>query len=232
MPLGNARWGVVISTEASRNTIASNRVVWNGHDGVLISSGASQNTLGGIGTTPGTCDGPCNVIAFNATEHAIARGGVRLPGSAGTGNAILGNSIFSNLLGLGIDLGARGVTPNDAGDFDTGPNNLQNFPVLRSARLMVLKTKQLIVRGRIDTPNPRTVTIEFFSNPVPTPGGDPSGHGEGAVFLGRVTPNVLGRFTATLPPVLTGTVISATATDANGSTSEFAANIAAARTRP
>ncbi len=54
MPLGNARWGVVIATEASRNTIAGNRVVWNGHDGVLITSRASQNILGGIGTTPGT----------------------------------------------------------------------------------------------------------------------------------------------------------------------------------
>ena len=69
--------------------------------------------------------------------------------------------------------------------------------------------------------------FEFFSNPVPTPGGDPSGHGEGAVFLGRVTPNGLGKFNATLPPVPKGTLISATATDANGNTSEFAANIAA-----
>jgi hypothetical protein len=69
--------------------------------------------------------------------------------------------------------------------------------------------------------------IEFFANPVPTPGGDPSGHGEGAIFLGTVRPNPLGKFTATLPPVTVGTLITATATDAVGNTSEFTANIAA-----
>ena len=48
--------------------------------------------------------------------------------SAGsTGNAILGNSIHSNG-SLGIALDNDGVTANDAGDADVGPNNLQNFP--------------------------------------------------------------------------------------------------------
>ena len=42
------------------------------------------------------------------------------------------NSIFNNDA-LGIDLGTNGaVTTNDTGDPDTGPNNLQNFPVLVS----------------------------------------------------------------------------------------------------
>jgi hypothetical protein len=85
----------------------------------------------------------------------------------------------------------------------------------------------LLVKGVIDTGNPKTVTIEFFANAVPTPGGDPSGHGEGAEFLGTVSPDKKGKFTATLPPVEVGTLISATATDADGNTSEFAANIEA-----
>ena len=67
----------------------------------------------------------------------------------------------------------------------------------------------------------------MYVNPVPTPGGDPSGHGEGAEFLGTVTPNKKGKFTATLPAVEPGTLISATTTDADGNTSEFAANIEA-----
>ena len=220
--LGNPRWGVVISADASHNTIASNRIEWSGRDGVLLASGASQNTIGGVGVTPGTCDGPCNVIAFNGTIPVFARDGVRLAGSTGTGNAILGNSIFSNLRGLGIDHGFAGVTFNDPGDVDGGPNNQQNFPVLTHALAV---GGGLLVRGTIDTPNSQTVTIEFFANAVPTPGGDPSGHGEGAVFLGRATPDASGSFSAALPAVGAGTLISATATDAEGSTSEFAANV-------
>ena len=215
-PLGNARWGVALHIGASHNTIVSNRVVWNGHDGVIFSGGASQNILGGIGTTPGTCDGPCNVIAFNATTHDIARGGVRLTVSAG-GNAILGNSIFSNLLGLGIDLGARGVTPNDAGDVDTGGNNVQNFPVLTAA----LKGST-IIEGTLNSTPGTEFRLEFFSNSAC----DPMDHGEGESFLGSTMVTTDGggdvSFTVTFPPTLAaGTFITATATDASNNTSEF-----------
>jgi hypothetical protein len=81
------------------------------------------------------------------------------------------------------------------------------------------------VTGTIDTPNPETITVEFFANPVPTPGGDPSGYGEGCTYIGSTTPDVSGNFTAHLPLQPAGTLISATATDAAGNTSEFAANI-------
>jgi hypothetical protein len=138
------------------------------------------------------------------------------------------NKIYSNEW-WGIDLAPNeccndGVTPNDPGDMDMGANNFMNFPVLISAKATPGK---LIVKGTIDTPNPKTVTIEFFANPVPDPGGDPSGHGEGAVYLGSDRPNPQGKFTATLPTVTPGTLITATATDAAGNTSEFAANIVA-----
>ena len=142
-------------------------------------------------------------------------------------NRITQNSIFDNHA-LGIDLDALeddwGVNPNDPGDGDIGPNTALNFPVLTSA---LATPGRLVVKGSIDTPNPRLLTLEFFSNAVPTPGGDPSGHGEGAIYLGSGRPNPQGKFTATLPPVPAGTLISATVTDAENNTSEFAENIEA-----
>jgi PA14 domain len=141
-------------------------------------------------------------------------------------NRITRNSIFDNAQ-LGIELDAledpQGVNPNDRGDGDVGPNTALNFPILTSA---VARPGRLTVKGSLDIPNPRTATIEFFASPVPTPGGDPSGHGEGAVFLGTARPNQGGDFTAALPAVSAGTLISATATAADGNTSEFSANIA------
>ncbi len=80
----------------------------------------------------GLAAGAGNTIAYNGSS------GVQVGASTVT---ILRNSIFNNgpstagsQEGLGIDLtpGGPGVTPNDAGDADTGPNGYQNFPVLTS----------------------------------------------------------------------------------------------------
>lgn len=176
--------------------------------------GVSVNFVCGLEDCRGDLSG--NTIAFN-NGPGIGNGNDR------AAFRISRNSIFSNA-GLGIDLGSGGVTPNDPGDADTGPNGLQNFPVLIRAQVT---PGALLVIGRIDTPDPARVTIELFANAVPSPGGDPSGHGEGAVFLGTATPNPGGVFVATLPSVPEGTLITATATDAAGNTSEFAANIPA-----
>ena len=76
---------------------------------------------------------------------------------------------------LGIDLGNLGVNPNDAGDLDTGANNLQNFPVLTSA------TGGQVVGSLNSTPS-STFRVEFFANTVCYP----SGNGEGETFLETV----------------------------------------------
>jgi len=105
---GNVLKGNFIGTNASGTA-----AVANGFHGVHISSNASGNVVGG------TVAGEGNTIAFNDDD------GVAVEGSA-AGNAIRGNSIRSNG-GLGIDLvggteNVYGVTANDGGDGDTGPN--------------------------------------------------------------------------------------------------------------
>ena len=103
------------------------------------------------------------------------------------------------------------MTSNDTGDADTGANNLQNFPVLSSA---VRGTGGTTVNGTLNSKANQSFRIEFFTSPT----ADPSGFGEGKVFLGVVvvTTNRSGNasFTVTLAGVPAGSqVITATATD-------------------
>ena len=85
-------------------------------NGIQIDGGSFNNTIGG------TAAGAGNTIAFSTGI------GVDVDATAGTGNEIRFNSIFSNT-GLGIDLGGDGVTLNNSAGH-TGPNNYQNFPVI------------------------------------------------------------------------------------------------------
>jgi hypothetical protein len=133
------------------------------------------------------------------------------------GNSILSNSIFANG-GLGIDLGSNGTTANDALDADSGANELQNKPVLGSAKTVSGKTT---IRGTLSTfPGNDTYTIQFFSNP--------SGN-EGRTFLGQKTGVAVdpqtGKGSFSFSPttkVAVGQTITATATNEfTGDTSEF-----------
>jgi len=148
--------------------------------------------------------------------------GVVLP-DAGSGNRITGNSILDSG-GLGIDLGAGGLTPNDVGDLDTGPNNLQNFPLITSA-MGVLSS--LFVQGSLNSRPNSDFDIEFFT------GGDcnASGHGEGDELLDGMTVTTDGSgdvsFAFTFAEFsLPGDVITATTTNPDGNTSEFSACVA------
>src|SRR5205814_1047219 len=73
-----------------------------------------------------------------------------------------------------------------------------------------------------------TFTVQFFANAM----ADPSGSGEGQVFLGSTTASTNSTgdasFQAILPTSVTpGQFISATATDPNNNTSEFAVDVTA-----
>jgi titin len=214
---GNGGHGVQITgPSATRVRVQGNRIglpatgaaaPGNTVDGVRITGDSGNNLVGGAEPGMG------NVIAHN--------GGIGVAVESGTNNAVVGNRIFENG-GLGIDLLADGVTPNDLGDPDPGPNNLLNFPELTFARITATGLR---INGSINTQSDRTQRIEFFASPS----GDPSGHGEGARYLGFIllemavsnTPD----FTALLPVGVAqvGWVVTATATDQLGKSSEFSA---------
>ena len=80
--------------------------------------------------------------------------------TAGIGNAILGNSIYSNTQN-GIDLKDDGVTANDANDADSGANGLQNFPVLTLRRPTA---RTITLTGTFNSVASKTYRLEFFSN--------------------------------------------------------------------
>ncbi|XZE19693.1 VCBS domain-containing protein [Pirellulaceae bacterium SH449] len=192
----------------------------NSIDGIFITNGASNVSIGG------TIPGAGNTIAFNG------RDGVRIDSTAGTGNAILGNRIYSNT-GLGINLvgGSQngfGVTANDVGDADTGPNGLQNFPVVSAAQSSVLG---LTVQGNLNSVASRSFRIEVFASTA----ADASGHGEGQRYLGTFNVTTDGSGNVTFDQTLNGVsvadgeFISMTATDlTTNNTSEFALAVAAA----
>ena len=246
--LGNSGDGVTITSGATANTVggttaaAANTIADNTGNGVTISSsGTTGNVVEGndIGTNSagatslgnsgdgvevfnsasgnsigGTVTGAGNVIADNATGVVI---GSSLTDTA-IHNAILGNSIYGNTK-LGIDLGDDGVTPNDSKGH-SGPNLLQDFPVITQA---YTGSSTTTITGTVSGPANSTLRVELFSNPA----ADPSGYGQGKVFLGyvMVTTGAGGGGSFTFSPsssVAVGQFISATATDVNGDTSEFA----------
>jgi Calx-beta domain/Beta-propeller repeat/Carboxypeptidase regulatory-like domain/CarboxypepD_reg-like domain len=201
-PQGNVIQGNLIGLNATGTGALS-----NSQGGIEFSEGSS-NVIGG------TQSGAANKIAFNDKYGVVVF-------SRSFQNSIRGNSIFSNN-GLGIDLGDQiGVTANDASDSDAGANSLQNFPVLTS---MTSVGNSTTIQGSLNSTPNTTFQIDFYSSLAL----DPSGHGEGALFFNTtsVTTNDSGDATinVTFPVALgTGRVVTATATDSAGNTSEFSA---------
>ena len=186
--------------------------------GIYIDTGPHDNRIGGISA------GEANAIWNSGSD------GISTTATAGVNNSFLTNSVFQNG-GLAVDLSNDGVTANDAGDGDAGPNGLQNFPVLTSA---IPSGGNTTIAGSLNSSAGTTFRIEFFSSPT----ADASGYGEGQAYLGAATATTDGSGNASINATLTGVsvtaghFVSATATvdlggGNYGSTSEFSANVTA-----
>jgi hypothetical protein len=193
---GNVVHGNYIGTDATGANLG------NGLDGVGIHSWAAPDgALNRVGSD--------NVIAFNGGA------GVYVDGDDADNNTITRNSILQNAA-LGIDLHDEddlwpGVTPNDPGDADTGPNELLNFPVINSATTA-------LVSGAACA----GCTVEIFVADA-----DPNDYGEGQNFVGSGAADGAGNFNVAVSGVQAEDWVTATATDEDGNTSEFSANVQA-----
>ena len=124
---GNTNCGIHIDWGLAGNVIQGNYIGRNalGTAAVANATGVMANHATGL-TIGGTSAGAGNVISGNSGIGVkIADDSTSSPSTV----RVQGNSIYANG-GLGIDLGGDGVTANDTGDPDSGPNYLQNFPVL------------------------------------------------------------------------------------------------------
>ena len=201
----------------------NNNQIFNNRIGLLPNGGANGNANAGISVHPFSNNNKIGDVGKGNTITNSGGNGVEVQGAGvtgGTGNSIDANSIFGNGR-LGIKLGSGiSPTPNDLGDADTGPNHLQNYPVITSASVA---GGLLILSGTLNTLANHAFNISIYSSATC----DPSGNGEGQTFLGAgvLTTDASGNVsfngsTGVIPPGQL--VITATATDTvDMSTSEF-----------
>lgn len=241
--IGGNKDGIEINGQANLNKIQGNYIgmgsdgataVGNRSHGVVLHGGQGSGSIGNdtnnvtdnlIGDPSG---GGGNLIANNGAAGVAIFGN-----SSNRRNDILRNSILSNGRNSpatipGIDLtptgypNSDGVTLNDAGDTDLGPNGLQNYPVLTS---VTGGSGGVTITGFLNSKPNTTYRLEFFTSAVASE----TGFGEGATFIGSLDvvtdPSGSVGFSKffTTPPVPVQ-VVTATASGSDG-TSEFSAGL-------
>jgi titin len=197
---GNTGNGIGVVGNFGSDLVQGNLIGVDASGTNALGNGGHGVLVSGFGgsTVGGTVAGAGNVIAFNGGD------GVRV--DASSGNAVRGNAIYGHTEGLGISL-------VHFGNYD------QPAPVLTAARSRASGTN---VTGTLTARISTRFTLEFFSNTDC----NPSGYGEGRVFLGTlaVMTNAAGTagFKTSLDAVVgPGQYLTATATDPNGNTSGF-----------
>ncbi|MFM7534723.1 MAG: choice-of-anchor C family protein, partial [Acidimicrobiales bacterium] len=183
---------------------ADTMAVPNAGDGIDIAAALSGPvTIGGVGSA-------ANVISGNGGA------GVRLGAGLALVATIRGNQIYGNT-GPGIDLGGDGPTPNDGGRTAGQPNGLIDTPILHEA---VVGPTTLTVSGFVgsgpDQPAFANTVVDVYESDA---------RRQGRRWLGSLSTDASGAFLGTftgMSGLAPGTtVVTATATDAAGNTSEF-----------
>jgi len=154
--------GITVDESNAVNTTITGNLIGVAPDGVT----AMANSQSGVVLDGGNAQLSGNTIAHNGGKGVLV--------TSGDGNSILSNAMHDNAL-LGIDLNGDGVTPNDAGDGDSGPNGLQNAPVVSSVSLTGGGNVHVAYSVDSFTTGAGSIRVEFF---------EADGAGEGESFLG------------------------------------------------
>lgn len=209
--LPNAGDGVRLASGASSTQVVENLIAGNGGSGIRIDAGAIGIHVllgngigigvGGVASGNGAdgirIEGPSGTAsivrpyAFNTGNAASisfnAGAGIRVEGPAYVD--VVGASVAGNG-GLELDLGPTGVTPNDPGDADDGPNTLLNAPTLLSA-VFDGATLTGTITGSLDsTPSTSGFEVHYYLNDSCDPSG--FGGGKGVLAQGLVPVTSLG----------------------------------------
>lgn len=210
---------------AVQNTIQQNVISGNpvgailllGADGTSISLNTMGIAVGGaplpngagisiIDTAAGPSTGTdvvANAIANTAVWDGVLVDDAPAHPGAPSGVQIAGSNAFWSLGGLGVDLSPTGEashtpTPNDPLDTDSGPNDLQNHPVITAATLN--GAGGLDIAYTLDSTPSASFTVGAWANPdcstatagearypsgltFPTVATDASGHYAGTVTI-------------------------------------------------
>ena len=218
---GNASHGISLTSFGTMGTFIGENYIGTNESGGTLGNGGS-----GVHIANSSYN---NFVEVNTIANNTGDGVTITATGTSLGNTIWENSIHGNG-GLGIDLKDDGVTANDTGDFDTGPNFLQNYPANIT---FATRGDVASVRFTQEVTANRLYIVDYYSC-------DTSASGEGKEWLGfspvqgditgnltfspSIFENTIGDFTA---PDSTATHITATATDTiTNSTSEFAPCVA------
>ena len=209
--LGNGLSGITLNNGSNNATITNNTISANGQAGITVSNSSNANIQSNrIGTR---ADGSGNL--------GNADNGVRVQGSS-AGVQIRQNTMADNA-NPGIDLNNDGVTANDPGDGDSGPNGLQNYPVISSAN--ITGGGNLNINGTLNSLPSASFTVDIYKNSVNQP--------QGRVYLGSTTastnPSGNANWSANLSVSISpGEWVTVTAThSATNNTSEFSPTVQA-----
>ena len=184
-----------------------------GGTALTIEGGAHDNRIGGVGAGEGNLFGPG--VQFGVSIYGPSDGETY----ATDGNTVRGNRFDLPDYARGVQLGWGERVPNDLLDADTGPNGLQNFPVVSAA---FASSDSIRILGSLSSTPTSTFTLDFYASTAC----NEVDIGLPEQYLGSIIVNTdesgTANFDVNLPAsVPINPIVTAAATDGYGNTSEF-----------